>query len=448
MNSLLAAFGLYQLNNMRKTKGKKRAIVFVPGLYGSMGEEIIKGTGDWHFGVAEAVYGPFIEQLEEVGYTKDKDLFVAHYDWRKDCEYCAKNYLKPTINRAKKKSGYKRVNIISHSMGGIVSRAYAQGNYYDKDIEELIMVGTPNAGAANAYYFWEGGMVPPDKGVGANIYKTLIDGYLWVLKRTYGTETDMETIRKHLKGSQDLLPSKNYGRYIYTLSNRNNKEYVEYEKMFYKNTYLDELNKKQYLLKRRNIKVLLIGGDGFETNEDLKVERELKSNTSKWPDGRVLSSDKSKSGDGTVLLKSAYAIDGEQQTFSGKHTELLQKSSNYILNRLGISKAYVMQKNFMQDYISIRINGKGKVAIKELNRKRVNSLYNEYERVKDVQIEKYGEDLRWIMVRNQLKNRVYLEYEATERCNLEILIEDSLGRRKVIQERDINKNKVYRMRIS
>ncbi|PAB60764.1 lipase family alpha/beta hydrolase [Anaeromicrobium sediminis] len=448
MNSLVAALGLLQLNRMRKAKGKKRPIVFVPGLYGSMGDEIIPGTGDWHFGIAESVYGPFIEQLEEIGYTRDKDLFIAFYDWRKSCNICAKKYLKSTINKAKKKSGYKKVNIISHSMGGLVSRAYAQSNYYEKDIEELILVGTPNAGSANAYYFWEGGIVPSDRTLGSTLYKSLVDGYLWVLKKSYGTETDMETIRKYLKSTKDLLPSRKYGQYIYTLNRNNNKEYIEYEKMAFKNDFLDNLNKKEYILKRRNIKVLLIGGNGFETNDYIRVERELKSNNNEWPDGRAISSDKSKDGDGTVMLKSAFAIEGDQKTFSGKHTELLQKCSNVIFGRMGIQKAYIMQKNFMRDYISIRVSGKGKVSIKELNRNRINSLYNETERVKDVQIESYGKNLRWIMVRNQLKNRVYLEYEATENEDIEILIEDSLGRHKIIKEKNVPKNKVYRMRIS
>ena len=65
-------------------------------------------------------------------------------------------YLKEAIREAKDK-GYQKVNIIAHSMGGLLARAYIQSNDYQNDVENLIMVGTPHKGSPNAYYIWEGG---------------------------------------------------------------------------------------------------------------------------------------------------------------------------------------------------------------------------------------------------------------------------------------------------
>lgn len=55
----------------------KTPIVFVPGLFGSMNNIIIPGTGDWSFGLSAFVYEPFILMLESMGYERNKTyLFV------------------------------------------------------------------------------------------------------------------------------------------------------------------------------------------------------------------------------------------------------------------------------------------------------------------------------------------------------------------------------------
>ena len=53
--------------------------------------------------------------------------------------------------------GFSKVDIIAHSMGGLVTRAYIQSNKYQNDIRNFVMVGTPNKGAAVAYLLWAGG---------------------------------------------------------------------------------------------------------------------------------------------------------------------------------------------------------------------------------------------------------------------------------------------------
>ena len=56
---------------------RKTPIVFVPGLFGSMNNIIIPGTGDWSFGLSAFVYEPFILMLESMGYERNKTyLFV------------------------------------------------------------------------------------------------------------------------------------------------------------------------------------------------------------------------------------------------------------------------------------------------------------------------------------------------------------------------------------
>ena len=85
------------IRNIFSKENSNIPVVFVPGLFGSMGEDIIPGTGNWHFGIAGYVYNPFIELLESIGYKLNKTLFISFYDWRKSCTYSAQNYLMETI---------------------------------------------------------------------------------------------------------------------------------------------------------------------------------------------------------------------------------------------------------------------------------------------------------------------------------------------------------------
>lgn len=54
--------------------------------------------------------------------------------------------LKETIERAKADSGASQVNLIAHSMGGLVARAYLESELYGGDVARVFMLGTPQAG--------------------------------------------------------------------------------------------------------------------------------------------------------------------------------------------------------------------------------------------------------------------------------------------------------------
>ncbi len=58
-----------------------------------------------------------------------------------------KNQLKLMIDAVKIVTGVDKVDIIAHSMGGLVTRNYITSNLYQNDIKKLIMLGTPNEGA-------------------------------------------------------------------------------------------------------------------------------------------------------------------------------------------------------------------------------------------------------------------------------------------------------------
>jgi pimeloyl-ACP methyl ester carboxylesterase len=91
------------------------------------------------------------------GYMPGCTLFDVPYDWSLPIEVIRDAYLIPWINQAKKISKSDQVDIVAHSMGGLVTRAYLQSNEYAKDVRKFAMVTPPNKGSDRVYFIWEGG---------------------------------------------------------------------------------------------------------------------------------------------------------------------------------------------------------------------------------------------------------------------------------------------------
>ncbi|WZL71788.1 hypothetical protein QBE52_11780 [Clostridiaceae bacterium 35-E11] len=450
MYSILTTLGLLNWIKYKTHAESKNPVIFVPGLYGSMSDEIIQGTGEWGFGMSAAFYEPFIDSLKKMGYTQDQDLFIAFYDWRKDCMFCGQHYLKKKINEVKRITKSKKVDLICHSMGGLVARTYAQSRYYEYDVENLIMIATPNSGATDAYYFWAGGKLPYEKNIKSNIFRTLFEGYLWILEKLYGVENDMEMIHRYLRGARDLLPSCQYGDYLYHIDRNRRKNYIPYYQMEYQNQVLDHLNEKQHLLRRRRIKVTLIAGKENETNHQLQVDPRYKYKDGRWKEGKVVSVSKSLEGDGTVMLKSVFAIEGDSYVFHVNHTEILQKCGFVIRKKLGIEEESLHRSRagLLVNYTSILVNGAGDIAVKSRTEKGIMTLYDTMEKKEGVFIQEYSGTLKWILLTNLPNELLYIEYIPRDSGQVEIMVTDHLGRNRKVKEKQVAKNQIYRVAIS
>ncbi|WP_438820852.1 lipase/acyltransferase domain-containing protein, partial [Bacillus hominis] len=93
-------------------KIRKTPIIFIPGLFGSMSNIIIPGTGNWSFGLSSFVYEPFIIMLESIGYERNKNLFICFYDWRQRIAVSTQKYLLKTIAYVKKFTGCDKLNLV------------------------------------------------------------------------------------------------------------------------------------------------------------------------------------------------------------------------------------------------------------------------------------------------------------------------------------------------
>ncbi|KAB3529150.1 lipase family alpha/beta hydrolase [Alkaliphilus serpentinus] len=251
---------------------KKNPIIFVPGLMGSFGGEMLLGRGPWTFGVANLIYKPLIKGLEDMGYRRDENLFICYYDWRKSIEDIVEEYFKPLLLEVRKKFPQQPLDVICHSMGGIVARGYLQREGKEGEIERLIMLGTPNKGAVYAYYFWSTGRLIKTKSLNGYIYR----GYIWLLSKILNIPMGadhIEDLHNAFPAMKSLLPSSDYGDFLFYHDEYKKPVPISRRYIKYHNHYLDQLNDSYKGLFNITKEVYSIAGTEFETKEGLILDR-------------------------------------------------------------------------------------------------------------------------------------------------------------------------------
>jgi pimeloyl-ACP methyl ester carboxylesterase len=103
----------------------------------------------------QEAYAPIIRHLEQLGYREGRDLFIFDYDWRHsvfDNARALSDFLKQKIPDQS-----RRVDILAHSMGGLVARTYAVKYGGSARIARLISAGTPFLGSVKVLESIESG---------------------------------------------------------------------------------------------------------------------------------------------------------------------------------------------------------------------------------------------------------------------------------------------------
>jgi pimeloyl-ACP methyl ester carboxylesterase len=142
-------------------------VVFIHGILGSMPPRNTLVVGDEQarevFDPFLGSYWPLLDQLEKIGYEWNKTLFGMAYDWRQPNDRSAvflASYLNSIgtigFNTPYVAHDGEGADLIAHSMGGLVSRAYIQGEEYQDDVRKVIFIATPHKGFPFDYQTWEG----------------------------------------------------------------------------------------------------------------------------------------------------------------------------------------------------------------------------------------------------------------------------------------------------
>lgn len=432
---------------------EKNPIIFIPGLMGSMGDDIITGTGDWSFGVAKWLYEPFLNNLEEMGYSLKENLYVCYYDWRKDHKTIVKKYLLPLIDKVKERHLNHKIDFICHSMGGTVARCYIQDFNNPIDIDKLIMIGTPNHGAIAAYYFWSTGYLL-SKEKGNNLIDLIIRGYMWILLGlmdvSFGLD-NLKELHQTFPSVEELMPSRGYGDFLcYDNGNKDgNWGMIPIDYMKYQNHFLNKLNYSEGLLLSRTNKVYNIIGYNYSTPEYLMIDKE------KWfqyDEEDILDIVDTLEGDGTVAVRSARMDNLKDYFIEANHKEMLQGSLDYIKEIYGVKTVEPKMKRSLEEGDTLHILFKGqpnfilyrddRVVIFELYEGEINTEHPYI-------YEKYPKDHGWIIVKDISKGNysIHVKNQKPEAVHMVIMAENLLEgeEEKIIT---YQKSRIYKFEIN
>jgi hypothetical protein len=288
-----------------------------------------------------------------LGYDWGCNLFAVPYDWTKPIEDIAQEYLIPSIYNARLTAGKGKVNIVAHSMGGLVTRAYIEGGDYGNDIDKFAIVGTPNNGSANVYYMAEGGNPKladdltqslKEKAFGIDFYTNTLNALYFEMNNRFLYQVDTNpppgTIGAHYKDYDpikiknfiiDNLPSASELIPIWTLlEDKNNMLYKPSKEAKWLNNINKNYSSNIYISK--NIVSRLFTGNDLDTIITIPIG---KPGGYLYTDGTPLDGKpiKDKNGDGTVPEFSA-TLPGlspwNDKTVDASHSSLIAYYKNNI----------------------------------------------------------------------------------------------------------------------
>ena len=142
-------------------------------------------------------YGDIDSFFTGMGYVKNTNFFVFPYDWRKDVRE-DQNAMDSLVEQAKTASGQTKVNLVVHSMGGLIAHNYIADPGKASKVNKLIELGVPHLGSVDAL-------------------KAIMYGK-WITYKIpfmpFGIpiipNTEMQDIFSNLSSAFQLLPSKEY----------------------------------------------------------------------------------------------------------------------------------------------------------------------------------------------------------------------------------------------
>jgi pimeloyl-ACP methyl ester carboxylesterase len=217
----------------------KRPVIIVPGTGGSANWDcfLFELYCDWpvKWGwtpSADTYYASLVNHLRAAGYTEENQyLHYFFYDWRRPpAENAAR--LKAKIDEVRAATTLPTVDLVAHSQGGLVSRAYIQGGSFENDVAHLITLGTPHQGIPMLYPYWEAGFF-------YNIGWVERLGFDILTRRwaTLGLLPSVTTTKLIMPSIKDMLPTFDY------LYDEQHGDRVKPEvQMKQRNTYLPALN--------------------------------------------------------------------------------------------------------------------------------------------------------------------------------------------------------------
>jgi pimeloyl-ACP methyl ester carboxylesterase len=234
-------------------------VIIIPGIMGSA-----KKNGQLVLDPILHTYDDLVDTLLANGYEENVTLFKFPYEWR-DSNVHTADLLDDKIDQVKQICNCNKVDLVAHSMGGLVARAYIQSADYDQDVDQMIFLGTPHKGAPTTYLKWEAGEISPD-------ISTVLEDLFFraeAIKNGYSNIFNYIQNRPILS-VKELLPIFDY------LKDAESGVIRNYPNSYPQNNFLENLNSNISILLNSGIKISNIIGDS-EENKTLEIIRVVTS---------------------------------------------------------------------------------------------------------------------------------------------------------------------------
>jgi hypothetical protein len=296
-------------------------VIIIPGILGSF-----DFFGEKKLDPFLHTYDYLYETFKLNGYTPEQKLFAFPYEWR-DSNIANAQKLKIKIDEIKQQNNWPKVDIVAHSMGGLLAREYIESGYYGNDVDQLITLGTPQRGAPKDYLTWEGGKIATSK---FDFLAMFMEDIFRAESKINGFSDIFDYVRNRpILSIQQLLP-------IYSYLYDNGSQRI-YPTNYPTNSFLETLNNPAGILKLQTVEFDNIVGnlngsdstisriDVIESNDDLLWEHGYPEDfDSLLGDHGLEYGD----GDGTVPLESASlpTVD-EKIEINAKHGDLPTKAA-------------------------------------------------------------------------------------------------------------------------
>ncbi len=335
-------------------------VVIIPGFgaswsYKGLIENKPTNYSDWRLlpFFTDNIYGPLLSAFKESGFVENTNLFVFAYDFRKSITDSAQSLKQFIDQEVVPRNPGKKINVIAHSMGGLVARQCIEKTVGCSDeIDKTITGGSPHQGTLKAYKLWEGGVVEDDNVV----TRTIEEAAITALNPIFLTRKDI--IQNRFPGVRDFLPIFDYisGRPYIALSpqakNQNLTNLVPVSDVFAGNLLALSGNSNATELQ-------------YNTTDPKWWEKKL----GLWADGKPVSNT-SGLGDGTVLKMSSEVLLASNKHYSLEHVDYFrdQRSINDIFSYLGLlSPSVISAPPLIMDVLAFVIHSPATILVKDRN---------------------------------------------------------------------------------
>lgn len=272
-------------------------------------------------------YDNLILALRNRGLVENENFYVWNYDWRRPVAEIVGD-LNAFIGR-KLKNGEK-VDLVGHSLGGLVARVWAQDHINSPFIGKIISLGSPHFGAVKAYDVWSGAKI----GEGFSPENIALNVLIQLQRKNY--QTRVETVRSYAPILKDLLPTFDFVK--------KNNVVIPFSELTTVNRYMKQKN-----IGSGSVFPYFRGMTGVNqpTEEWISLVKRniIDQSLGMWVDGHPTEW-KNGEGDGTVLLKSAVFAGDPSDKVVSDHGNLPTMLINRIFDELGLGVPVGVVSNF------------------------------------------------------------------------------------------------------